>query len=184
MTGVNEIWREFKQSGSTNAFKRLYDACYDLLYRYASFYIDSLDAEEVVLDLMLYLWTNRGSIEIHTSVESYLRSSIHNRCLNKLRGRVPTTSLEFVAEFGTADMEQRRITEEDISIVVWEAMKTLSPKCRQIFEMSRNEGLKNSEIATNMGLSEKTVEAYITKSLKQIRIFAKKNLILLILLGL
>ena len=89
-----------------------------------------------------------------------------------------------MAEFGTADMEQRRITEEDISIVVWEAMKTLSPKCRQIFEMSRNEGLKNSEIATNMGLSEKTVEAYITKSLKQIRIFAKKNLILLIFLGL
>ena len=48
----------------------------------------------------------------------------------------------------------------------------------------RLEGLKNSEIATNMGLSEKTVEAYITKSLKQIRIFAKKNLILLIFLGL
>lgn len=45
MSGVNEIWREFKQSGSTNAFKRLYDACYDVLYRYASFYIDSLDAE-------------------------------------------------------------------------------------------------------------------------------------------
>ena len=69
MTGVNEIWREFKQSGSTNAFKRLYDACYDVLYRYASFYIDSLDAEEVVLDLMLYLWTNRGIIEIKTSME-------------------------------------------------------------------------------------------------------------------
>ena len=184
MTGVNEIWREFKQSGSTNAFKRLYDACYDVLYRYASFYIDSLDAEEVVLDLMLYLWTNRGSIEIHTSVESYLRSSIHNRCLNKLRGRVPTISLEFVAEFGTADMEQRRITEEDISIVVWEAMKTLSPKCRQIFEMSRNEGLKNSEIDSNMRLSANTLEAYITNSLNHIRIFAKNNLIMLIFLGL
>lgn len=183
MSGVNEIWQEFKRSGSTKAFKKLYDASYDVLYRYASFYIDSLDAEEVVLDLMLYLWTNRGIIEIHSSVESYLRSSIHNRCLNKLRGRVPSTSLELVAEYGS-DMDQSRITEEDVSLVVWEAMKTLSPKCRQIFEMSRNQGLKNSEIASNMGLSEKTVEAYITRSIKQIRIFAKKNLILLILLGL
>ena len=87
-----------------------------------------------------------------------------------------------MAELGT-DMDLGRITENDISIVVWEAMATLSPKCRQIFEMSRNDGLKNSEIARIMGLSEKSVEAYITRSLKQIRIFAKKGLLLLIFMG-
>lgn len=80
-------------------------------------------------------------------------------------------------------MDLWNITEEDVSIVVWEAMATLSPKCRKVFEMSRSEGMKNSEIAENMGMSEKTVEGYITKSLKQIRIFAKKHLILLIFLG-
>ena len=56
MPGINDIWSEFKQTGSTKSFRKLYDACYDLLYRYASFYVDNLDAEEVVLDLMLYLW--------------------------------------------------------------------------------------------------------------------------------
>ena len=64
MPGINDIWSEFKQTGSTKSFRKLYDACYDLLYRYASFYVDNLDAEEVVLDLMLYLWRNRDSIEI------------------------------------------------------------------------------------------------------------------------
>ena len=182
MPGINDIWSEFKQTGSTKSFRKLYDACYDLLYRYASFYVDKLDAEEVVLDLMLYLWRNRDSIEIQSSVESYLRTSVHNRCLNRLRGRWPSTSLEPVAELGT-EMDLGRITENDISIVVWEAMATLSPKCRQIFEMSRNDGLKNSEIARIMGLSEKSVEAYITRSLKQIRIFAKKGLLLLIFMG-
>ena len=97
MPGINDIWSEFKQTGSTKSFRKLYDACYDLLYRYASFYVDNLDAEEVVLDLMLYLWRNRDSIEIQSSVESYLRTSVHNRCLNRLRGRWPSTSLEPVA---------------------------------------------------------------------------------------
>lgn len=182
MPGINDIWSEFKQTGSTKSFRKLYDACYDLLYRYASFYVDNLDAEEVVLDLMLYLWRNRDSIEIQSSVESYLRTSVHNRCMNRLRGRWQSTSLKPVAELGI-DMDLHRIAEEDISIVVWEAMATLSPKCRQIFEMSRNDGLKNSEIARIMGLSEKSVEAYITRSLKQIRIFAKKGLLLLIFMG-
>lgn len=180
--GINDIWAEFRQSGSAKSFKELYDACYDVLFRYASFYVDSLDAEEIVLDLMLYIWTHRKSIEVRSSAESYLRQAVHNRCLNRLRNSVPSVKLEAVAEI-CSDMDFQHIAEEDISIVVWEAMATLSPKCRQVFEMSRNEGLKNSEIAKNMGMSEKSVEGYITKSLKQIRIFAKKHLILLIFFG-
>ncbi|MGN1220700.1 MAG: sigma-70 family RNA polymerase sigma factor, partial [Candidatus Cryptobacteroides sp.] len=80
-------------------------------------------------------------------------------------------------------MDLHQLVSEDVSLVVWEAMASLSPKCRQVFEMSRNDGMKNSEIAQRMGLSQKSVEGYITKSLKQIRIAAKKHLILLIFFG-
>ncbi|MGM9737626.1 MAG: sigma factor, partial [Candidatus Cryptobacteroides sp.] len=98
--GINEIWSEFKETGTTKSFRKLYDAVFDVLSRYASYYLNSLDAEEVVLDLMLYLWTHRKSLEVHTSFEAYLRTSIHNRCLNKLRNCVPSTSLELVANIG------------------------------------------------------------------------------------
>lgn len=180
--GIDDIWTEFKLSGSTKSFEELYEASYDVLFRYASFYVDSLDAEEIVLDLMLHLWTHRNSIDVHSSVESYFRRSVHNMCLNRLRKSAPSANIRFAVETGS-EMDLWNITEDDVSIVVWEAMATLSPKCRKVFEMSRGEGMKNSEIAENMGMSKKTVEGYITKSLKQIRIFAKKHLILLIFLG-
>lgn len=179
---INEIWSEFKNTGSTKSFKKLYDAVYDVLFRYASYYLNSLDAEEVVLDLMLYLWTHRKSLEVRTSFEAYLRTSVHNRCLNKLRDNVSAVNLELVPEMGS-EMDLHRLAAEDISIVVWEAMTSLSPKCRQVFELSRNGGMKNSEIAQAMGLSQKSVEGYITKSLKQIRIAVKKHLIFLIFIG-
>lgn len=179
---ANEIWTEFQKTGSTKSFKQLYDAVYDVLFRYASYYLDSLDAEEVVLDLMLYTWTHRTSLEIHSSIETYLRTSIHNRCLNKLRNNASSVSLELVSDMGM-EMDLHQLVSEDVSLVVWEAMASLSPKCRQVFEMSRNDGMKNSEIAQRMGLSQKSVEGYITKSLKQIRIAAKKHLILLIFFG-
>ena len=54
----NILWNEFRRTGSRKDFKRLFDAYYDTLVRYAWWFLKSReDSEEVILDLMLHLWT-------------------------------------------------------------------------------------------------------------------------------
>ncbi len=180
----NILWDEFRQTGSRAAFKRLFDAYYDTLVRYAYWFLKSReDAEEVILDLMLHLWKSRESIEISESFHSYIMTSVRNRCLNRLRKTDLYAYLDLMQDVESAENVDAGLNMEDISAVVWAAMSSLSEKCQEVFSLSRKEGMKNSEIAERMGLSEKSVEAYITKSLKIIRLNLKKHMILLLFLG-
>ena len=181
----NILWNEFRRTGSRKDFKRLFDAYYDTLVRYAWWFLKSReDSEEVILDLMLHLWKNRESIDISESFHSYLRTSVRNRCLNRLRKTDLYVYLDIMQDIESPENVEAGLNMEDISSVVWAAMSSLSEKCQEVFSLSRKEGMKNSEIAERMGLSGKSVEAYITKSLKTIRLNLKKHMILLIFLEL
>lgn len=180
----NVLWNEFMRTGSRASFKQLFDSCYDTLVRYAFWFLKSKeDSEEVVLDLMLHLWKNRDSIEISDSFHSYVRTAVRNRCLNRLRKTDLYAYLDLMQDIESPENVDAGLDVEDISSVVWAAMSSLPEKCREVFNLSRKEGMKNSEIADKMGLSEKSVEAYITRSLKTIRLGLKKHMIFLLFLG-
>ena len=67
-----------------------------------------------------------------------------------------------------------RMDAEDISYLVREAICSLPPKCKEVFSRSRSGGLSNEQIASEMGISVKTVEAHMTRALKTLRIKLKK----------
>jgi RNA polymerase sigma-70 factor (ECF subfamily) len=62
---------------------------------------------------------------------------------------------------------------KELNEIITKALNSLPEKCRQIFEMSRNEGLKYHEIADQLSISIKTVEANMGKALKHFRIYLK-----------
>lgn len=178
------LWLDFRSSGSRISFKRLFDACYEQSCIYANVFLHSReDAEEIVLDLFLYLWRNRESIDIRGSFEHYLRTSVRNRSLNHLRRHVDLVDIDELDPnyFWSVDSG---VDLEDINTVVWDAVSSLCPKCREAFRLSREEGMANADIAERMGLSSKSVEAYITKALKAVRISLKKNFFILLFFGL
>ena len=148
----NILWNEFRRTGSRKDFKRLFDAYYDTLVRYAWWFLKSReDSEEVILDLMLHLWKNRESIDISESFHSYLRTSVRNRCLNRLRKTDLYVYLDIMQDIESPENVEAGLNMEDISSVVWAAMSSLSEKCQEVFSLSRKEGMKNSEIAERMG---------------------------------
>jgi len=61
------------------------------------------------------------------------------------------------------------LVQEEIDAALAEAMNTLPPRCREVFELSRVHGLRYAEIATTLGLSVKTVEAQMGKALRILR---------------
>ncbi len=173
------FWESFGRDGDGKSFRALFDAWYGPLFRYAEFFTrDRMDAEEVVLDFFLHLWRNRGTLTIEKSFEAYARSAIHNRCLNRLRSR---RIHEDIGEASSAAVEEIYEFDTDTLIdIAWEAASSMPRRCREIFDMSRKEGLTYAQIAQKTGLEVKTVEGYMTRALKYMRVAVKKLRLLLI----
>ena len=73
------------QKGDENAYRQLFVKYYSPLCEYASQYISDDDSEELVQELMLFIWEARENLVIETSLKSYLFISTKHRCLNAIR---------------------------------------------------------------------------------------------------
>ena len=176
------LWNEFRETGSRHVFRELFKGWYSDLCRYAAFFLpDMQDAEEVVMDFFIHLWFHRTSVNISSSFRGYALRSIRNRSLNYIRDHCSVSvSIEEVDPLSCL-YEQDSMAVEDASRIVWEAVRSLPPKSREVFEKSRSGGMSNTEIAASMNLSVKTVEGHMTKALKTIRLALKKNFLLFLI---
>ena len=150
-------------------FKKYYS---DLCYFALKYMKSHEEAEEVVQDVFYHLWEKRSSIKINISSKSYLLSSVRNKCLqiiNHQKVKRKYTKLKSTdSETYSENPSDELIYNESIEIFN-NALNSLSEKCRTIFKMSRFEGMKYKEIATELSISVKTVEANISKALKEFR---------------
>ncbi len=76
-----ELYSLFRK-GDRKAFDTLFLKYYSILCAFGKYYIPIEDAEEVVLDIMTWLWENREFQIIETSLRSYLFMAVRNRCLD------------------------------------------------------------------------------------------------------
>jgi RNA polymerase sigma-70 factor (ECF subfamily) len=128
-------------------------------------------AEEVGQDVMLELWRRRESISVDESLRAYIVRAARNRALNHLRHeRMKVRTLPHAAGRTVSQPDApSRLAEEEIQAAVREAVDSLPERCREVFELSRGQGLKYAEIATTLGISVKTVEAQMGKALRTLR---------------
>ncbi len=143
---------------------------------------DADDAKGIVHDVFVSLWEKMEQLPADTHFRSYLYTAVRNRCLNHLRDQRKVVPLE-AAEAQAAQTEVPIETQE-LEREIEFAIQTLPDKCREIFELNRKEGLKYSQIAEQLGISVKTVEAQMSKALAIMRIHLKNYLTLLFFLWL
>lgn len=169
-------------------FEELFRHYVTVLSEYAFFYLrDRQLAEDVVQDLFVKLWENRQSLEIHTSLKAYLYRSTHNSCIQFLRYKTVSDKHE---QFLQARLREAKLMnqlyfetgitnlfEKEIGELVNQSLEKLPPKTSEIFRLSRRKYLKNSEIAKQFKLSEKSVEYHITKALEMLRTDLKDYLL-------
>lgn len=157
------------KSGDEHAFKYLFDTYFVSLCRFMNLYLkDHRESEENALDIFMYIWEHREDIDIRISFKAYLFQAARNKCLNSLRKKRDTVSLDEVATT-LKEKEDTSLEVEELNNLIEEAVMALPEKCREVFVNSRIENLTNQEIAEKMQLSVKTVEAQITKALKRIK---------------
>lgn len=178
----DKLLLELIKEDDQKAFKHLFNYYFAYLCRYAVMYTKEAEAsEELVLDIFTYIWENRNDIEIKTSLKSYLFKAVRNRCLNYTRNRKEAVSIDSLA-FDISAGDNSDLEIKELVRFVQEALMSMPDKHRQVFIKSRIHNLSNKEIAEQMNVSVKTVEAQITKTLKVIRKYISHKWYLLVLL--
>lgn len=151
------------------AFKHLFETYFTPLCRFMHLYIDDTSTvEELALDIFTYVWENRKTLQIQISFKAYLFQAANNKCLNELRKKRYTVSLS-QNEIDIEETNVMSLETEELYLLIQEAIMDLPDKCREIFHLSRNENFTNQQIANELNISVKTVEAQITKALKRIK---------------
>ncbi len=165
-------------------FQQLFNSFYSPLCRFAAGYLyDAGSAEEIVQQVFVNLWYKRNSIDPDKAVKTYLFTSVKNRCLNYIRDQKKYRNyyLDVEAELEIPINERDLISESDLEKQVKKAIEKLPEKCREIFLLCRFEDMKYKEVAKKLNISEKTVEAQMSKALKIMREELKDYYFLLLL---
>ena len=160
------------REGNEHAFKTLFEKYYSALCHFACQLLkDNVLAEESVQELFVRLWEKRELLNIETSVKHYLFQSVRNQCLNliqhqKIRKQYAGRMIESANR--ELDTEQY-FMEVDLIKRIEKSIGSLPPKRKEIFILSREQGLKYKEIAEKLNISIKTVEAQMGMALKYLR---------------
>ncbi|MCC8154736.1 MAG: RNA polymerase sigma-70 factor [Tannerellaceae bacterium] len=157
-------------------FRQLYQKYYESLVAYAYHYVNNWEiSEDIVQEVFLILWTKREDVDFTEPIKPYLYKAVYNKSMNHISSTYTQTR---VGMDSTDEMINRIIVEcnqydtllaKETAKEIETAINGLSPQCKKIFLLSREQHLKNKEIATLLEISEKAVEKQITKALGEIR---------------
>jgi len=165
----------FKQikEGNIKAFESLFRLYYEPLCRYACQFVENMEtAEEIVQDLFYILWKERQNLQIFTSVNGYLYRSVKNKSLQYLeQEKVRDAYRKMYAENAVIETStpQEELEYKELEQQVEETLHLMPERRQKIFHMNRMEGKKYNEIAQELQISVKTVEAEISKVLRELR---------------
>ncbi len=164
------------KQGQKEAFEKLFRAYYGPLCIFSSRILeDEIAAEEIVQDFFVKLWEKRRTIQIETSAKNYFFRSVKNLCLNHIKHeQIKLQHARKVISDAESNNYGDQFLEIDLKKDIQESIASLPEKRREIFRLSREEGLKYREIAEKLNISIKTVEAQMGLAIKSLRDKLKK----------
>lgn len=164
------------KAGNDSAYRYLFDHYYVSLCRVANLYVeDSFVAENLVGDLILYLWEQHDALVIHTSLRAYLFTAIRHRALNYLQTSHvvrETTLSDEIASTALSISEETplgTLIEKELDKQISSCVAQLPDECRAVFTLSRYEQLSYDAIAERLGISTNTVRYHIKNALATLR---------------
>lgn len=165
---VRKLLRQMKEWDSQTAFRRFYDLTYDRLFRIAYYYVKREEwSQEIVLDVFLKLWEQRITLPEVRNIEDYCFVLTKNASLNYLekelrRSALTDHNLSEPSETNCSP-EDALISEELFARYV-KALDRLPERCREIFIRVREEKQSYAQVAEELGISTKTVDAQLQKA--------------------
>ncbi|ACU03340.1 MULTISPECIES: RNA polymerase sigma factor [Pedobacter] len=162
------------KSGDQQAFAEIYNRYWKVMYFHALKMLgDEDDAKDLAQELFATLWTKGTNLPFNSNLSGYLYITARNKIINliqqkKVRRDYLSALSAFAEEAGNGTVEQ--IDEKELLLIVEKEIQNLPVKMRQVFELSRKQFLSHKEIATQLGISDKTVKKQIGYAIRMIKL--------------
>ena len=154
--------------------QKLFKQHYRQMYRQATILLhDDAESKDVVHDIFAHLLDDHTDLREETA-ETYLLTSVRNRCLNVIRSRQIQERVErlYLLDLDTTIMPTERL-EEELKALYQGISQLEPPVCRDIIIQHFRDGMTFKEIASHLGVSETTVYKHLRRALSQLRTHLK-----------
>ncbi len=172
--GANYLFHNIRK-GDRTAFEKLFKKFYPRLHVFAFKVVRNKEiAEDIVQDIFIRLWEKKENIK-PVNIEGFIFKVLKNQCISYLRNikiidniNLNLNNLANIEELYRIDFlrdEPYVLVEKELQLEIESIINKLPDRCREVFILSRLNGLKNREIAHKLGINIKNVERHISKAL-------------------
>lgn len=159
---------------TSKGFEALFRIYYQALYNHAVRFVYTKEkAEDIVCDVFHDFWMTNNFNSIQSTYRAYLYAAVRNRAYTyiryELKGELRLVSNDLSEHVPGTESPEQLIEYDELNLRIEQTIHNLPSQCQRVFLLSRYEGKKNHEIATELGLALKTVEAHMAKALSQLR---------------
>jgi RNA polymerase sigma-70 factor (ECF subfamily) len=171
-SGHQDLLRQIA-AGDQLMFRQLYICFYKRLYHFALSMVRLKEAaEEVIEDVFVRIWQQRETAASIRNLKVYLYTAVKNSSLNYLSRKAKETITEpfdhiDIGYSGPANPEQQMITAEMFD-KIRQAVENLPPRCKMIFQLIREDGLKYKEVSQILNISVNTIDAQMAIAVSRI----------------
>lgn len=152
------------------SFRIFFNSYYGRLCAYVfSIINDYAASEDIVQELFIRFWNDRDKIKVSENVTAYLFKASRNTALNYIRGKSNREKSHQNIIFQDIVIDRDFLEEEEFISSLHACIETLPERSRQVFKMNRIDGLKQKEIAEQLGTSLKTIKNQLWKSLQYLK---------------
>lgn len=169
---IRKLSEQIAEWDSEKAFREFYYLCYDRFFRIAYYYVKNESwTQEIVIDSFVKLWEKRMTLSQVSNLEDYCFILVKNTSLNFLQKETRMEKTTFATDTAheTDYSPEETLISEEIFAEYVKALDKLPPRCREIFIKIKEEKLTYSQVATELNISVKTVDAQIQKAMAKLR---------------
>lgn len=179
------------REGDRRAFEYYFKEYYNSIVGFAIQFIGDKDkAGSIAQDAFVKLWENRGKVQKINGIRSFLYTSVKTDCLNLIRHN------KVVRKYESKQLQAREsslhteilnslnfdsVTFSELESLIEKSIEELPDKCKLVFVKKRFENKKNKEIADELGITLKAVEANITRATKFLKLRLSHYVLLIII---
>jgi RNA polymerase sigma-70 factor, ECF subfamily len=167
------------KNGDELAFEKIFKSNNSQIVGFCNQFIADWDkAKSLAQEAFINLWLNREKIETLNGIKAFLYTYAKSSCLNYIRHRKIISKYEDLQLQSKEDQLNREVLESfdfnslefiELEELIMRSINELPDQCRRVFMLSRFEGKMNREIAEDLNISVKSVEANMTRALKALR---------------
>jgi RNA polymerase sigma-70 factor (ECF subfamily) len=172
---IEGILKRISRHDDEKALKELFDAFYGKLCEAAKFYLDDHSVvQEVVSDVFIKLWNGRTKIESIGNIGAYLFVATKRQSLNYIRDNKKRNHQSLneisISTYIESRSPESILLSDEFNEILQRAICDLPSKCRLVYSMVKDDGMKYQEVADILDVSVKTVEMHVGKALRRIKL--------------